>query len=88
MQGRIYKWISEKAYLQQITLYLCHSDEFDAQLLEKILKAGIEYGKLFGGTERAQKKQPNSIQAERMTSLERFSFRRLNTFRKKRISDG
>ena len=44
MQGRIYKWISEKAYLQQITLYLCHSDEFDAQLLEKILKAGIENG--------------------------------------------
>ena len=44
MQGRISKWISERAYLQHIALYLCHSDEFDVKLLEKILKAGIECG--------------------------------------------
>ena len=44
MQGRISKWISEKAYLQHIALYLCHSGEFDAQLLERILNAGIESG--------------------------------------------
>ena len=44
MQRRISKWVSEKAYLQHIALYLCHSDEFDAKLLERILKAGIGSG--------------------------------------------